>query len=169
MKQKIIYFFLLLSTNLFAQNKEKVADEGYELVLNTLLKHTVPEVSVVELKQKLDDVILLDTREDDEYQVSHIAGAKHVGYDFFSKNKVKSIDKDTPVVVYCSVGYRSEKISEKLIKMGYQDVANLYGGIFEWVNQGNTVVKGEENIPTEEIHAYDRIWGAWLKAGKKVY
>ncbi len=45
------------------------------------------------------------------------------------------IGEESKVVVYCSVGYRSEKIAEKLKAAGYKNVFNLYGGIFEWENQ----------------------------------
>ncbi|MEL6718853.1 MAG: rhodanese-like domain-containing protein, partial [Bacteroidota bacterium] len=68
---------------------------------------------------------------------------------------------------YCSVGYRSEKISEQLLEAGFKDVSNLYGGIFEWKNQDHEVV--DEKGATEKVHAYDRVWGFWLKEGKKVY
>jgi 3-mercaptopyruvate sulfurtransferase SseA len=70
--------------------------------------------------------------------------------------------------VYCSVGYRSEKVSEQLRQAGYQTVYNLYGGIFEWKNQGHPVVNAEGE-PTERVHAYNRSWGVWLKKGDKVY
>ena len=43
--------------------------------------------------------------------------------------------KSDTIVLYCSIGYRSEKIGEKLVEMGYGHVFNLYGGIFEWVNR----------------------------------
>jgi 3-mercaptopyruvate sulfurtransferase SseA len=66
------------------------------------------------------------------------------------------------------VGYRSEKISEKLKQAGFKDVSNLYGGIFEWVNQGNPVVDENGKI-TDNIHAYSKTWGVWLNKGVKVY
>ncbi|MDF9798803.1 hypothetical protein OKW21_004066 [Catalinimonas alkaloidigena] len=44
----------------------------------------------------------------------------------------------------------------------------MYGGIFEWVNQGQDVVDSSGQ-PTEKVHAYDRVWGIWLKQGEKVY
>ena len=170
MKKIFVYlFFVILCTNLFAQSNSSVNDEGYELILNTLLAHSVPEVNVQELKSELNEAVLLDAREEEEFEVSHIKGAKFVGFNYFSTDSIKNISKETPVVIYCSVGYRSEKISEKLIELGYKNVSNLYGGIFEWVNQGNEVVTGKDNKPTEEVHAYDKVWGSWLKEGKKVY
>jgi predicted sulfurtransferase len=75
--------------------------------------------------------------------------------------------KDTPIIVYCSVGYRSEKVAEQIIAAGYTQVSNLYGGIFEWVNEEQPVydTKGK----TQKVHAYNKVWGVWLRKGKKVY
>jgi hypothetical protein len=65
------------------------------------------------------------------------------------------------------VGARSEKITEELLKKGYSDVSNLYGGIFEWVNEGKPVYTN--NRKTTKVHAYSMAWGIWLKQGEKVY
>jgi 3-mercaptopyruvate sulfurtransferase SseA len=81
---------------------------------------------------------------------------------------VEGFPKQSNVVVYCSVGYRSERVGEKLLGAGYQHVHNLYGSLFEWVNEGNPVVDKQEK-PTQRVHAYSRLWGVWLKRGEKVY
>jgi len=169
LKNNFVLGLILISTSCFGQRYTKVNDAAYATMLNTLLAHSVPEISVEELAKEKENYILLDAREKKEYKVSHLKGAKYVGYLGFSPKKVKELSKDKPIVVYCSVGYRSEKITERLKKMGYQEVYNLYGGIFEWVNQGNNVVTGEEADPTKQVHAYDKVWGAWLKQGDKVY
>lgn len=151
----------------FIQSSAQVQSSAYNLTLKTLLSHSVPEVSVSQIKE-VKDVLLLDAREWNEYQVSHIDKATYVGYDQFEIGKLNSIDKKQKIVVYCSVGYRSEKISEKLKQAGFTDVSNLYGGIFEWVNQRNPVVD-EKGRATEKIHAYSKTWGVWLNQGVKVY
>ncbi len=140
---------------------------SYRLLLQAILRHSVPEMSVQEAAQHVKGYLFLDARERREYDVSHIAGARWVGYETFQVDKVGDIDKKTPIVVYCSVGYRSEKIAEQLLSVGFERVWNLYGGIFEWVNQGFPVY--DALGPTENVHAYDRKWGVWLKRGKKVY
>jgi len=71
-------------------------------------------------------------------------------------------------VVYCSLGIRSETIAHKLIKKGYTNVYNLYGGIFEWKNN-DFVVLDTEGSETEKVHAFNKNWGKWLTKGKKVY
>ena len=57
---------------------------------------------------------------------------------------------------------------EKLKAAGYRNVRNLYGSIFEWVNQDNPVVDNQGK-PTQKVHAYSRTWGVWLNKGEKVY
>lgn len=146
---------------------QKVQSGAYDLMLKTALSHSVDEISVDSLQQVQDSVILLDARSPEEYKVSHIANAQFVGYENFDSTGVASLDRNQPLVVYCAVGYRSEKISEKLEEMGFTNVYNLYGGIFEWKNRGNTVVN--ETGPTEKVHAYNKTWGIWLRKGEKVY
>jgi len=146
---------------------QEVKSKSYQAMLSTLLQHSVPEKSVSKV-EKDDKAVWLDARELQEFQTSQIQNAQWVGYEDFSLERVDHIDKDQEIVVYCSVGYRSEKVSEKLIDAGYTNVSNLYGGIFEWKNQGNVVVDSTDN-PTDRVHAYDRMWGIWLKKGKKVY
>ncbi|MDA0195786.1 MAG: rhodanese-like domain-containing protein [Bacteroidetes bacterium] len=157
-----------ISAGLWLMNRyRKVDNIMYEILLKSLLDHSVKEISVSDLVNQ-PERILLDARAKTEYEVSHIKDAVWVGFEEFEKNTVENIDRDKPIVVYCSVGYRSEKIAEKLEKLGYLNVSNLYGGIFEWINEGNMVV---DNLgeATDEIHAYDEEWGIWLSKGKKVF
>ncbi|MGB3607661.1 rhodanese-like domain-containing protein, partial [Psychroserpens sp.] len=77
-------------------------------------------------------------------------------------------DKNQAIVVYCSLGIRSETIANKLKKAGYTDVSNLYGGIFEWKNNDFDVYNSEDR-KTDSIHAFSKSWSKWLTNGKKVY
>lgn len=162
-----IGIILIISMFSFLPAAGQVQSSAYNLTLKTLLSHSVPEVTVPQVKT-MNDVLLLDAREWTEYQVSHLKNAKFVGYDQFEMDNLRLINKNQKIVVYCSVGYRSEKIAEKLKQAGYTNVSNLYGGIFEWVNQGNTVVDTHGSV-TENIHAYSKTWGVWLNKGVKVY
>ena len=136
-------------------------------MLKTLLSHSVPEISVDSLALIIADVQLVDTREQDEFDISHLEGAIFSGYDDYDSTIVDRLDTDKPVIVYCSIGYRSEKIAERLIEAGFTDVYNLYGGLFEWMNQGYEII--DDSGPTDSVHAYCRAWGIWLKEGEKVY
>ncbi len=136
--------------------------------MNSLYKETVPLIKASELKNRMDKVVLLDARAPEEFGISHLDGAILIDYNNFDKTDVIRIPKDTEVIVYCSVGYRSERIGEKLQQMGYTNVKNLYGGIFGWKNEGfNTVNK--YGRPTDSVHTYNKSWSKWLFKGIKVY
>ena len=139
----------------------------YSAMLRGLLRGSVPFVSVAQLRQQPAPV-LLDTREAPEFAVSHLRGARLVGYDKFSLATVRDLPKNAPIVVYCSVGARSEKIGAQLQQAGFTNVRNLYGGLFEWVNEGQPVYRAA-NRPTAQVHAYAPSWGIWLQRGQKVY
>jgi rhodanese-related sulfurtransferase len=143
-----------------------VSNMGYDLLLSTLLSHSVPEVSVDQIE--LGQYRLLDARAYREFEVSHIAGAIWVGYDDFDPVRLAGIEHQTPLAVYCSVGYRSERIAEQLRRQGYTTVVNVYGGIFEWVNTGRPIV-AENGTETKRIHAYSTSWAIWLKRGEPIY
>ncbi len=138
--------------------------EGFDEMCGEYISGTV---TLAMPQQVLRDTsgVILDTREITEYNTSHIKGARFVGYDYFKLKKLKDIDKNTPIYVYCSIGYRSEQIGEKLQSAGYTKVYNMYGGIFNWVNTGYTVVN-KKNQPTTLVHGYNQDWGKWLNKNK---
>ncbi|CAN5307070.1 hypothetical protein BH23BAC2_BH23BAC2_02980 [soil metagenome] len=164
-KRAFLVLFLISSLGGYAQN-------SLEKLLARHNSHSIPYISVQELKMlhKGNNVAILDAREREEFEVSHIKGAVFVSYSNFSAEEVSHMfkDKNTPIVVYCSLGIRSENISEKLKKSGFTNVRNLYGGIFEWKNNGYSVVE-MQGRETEKVHAFSPSWGKWLKKGEKVY
>lgn len=143
---------------------------GQSLAYKTLLKGYYDKdfpIVYPHQNQIIESAVFLDTREKEEFEVSHIQGAKWVGYETFSLESIKHIPKDEPIVVYCSIGARSQEIGKRLKSVGYKEVYNLYGGIFHWVNEDYPVYKNDEE--TVEVHAYSKVWGIWLEKGKKVY
>ena len=144
-----------------------VSRKSYNHLLKVMLKHDVKELTVSEAAAR-KNATFLDARELREYEVSHIENAIYAGYNFFNLEAINKIAKDNEIIVYCSIGKRSEDITRRLIKEGFTNVSNLYGGIFEWVNQGNIVVDCN-NQSTSRIHVYGRLWGRWLYKGEKVY
>jgi rhodanese-related sulfurtransferase len=123
-------------------------------------------VGVVTLKKwkEAQKVYILDTREAKEYTVSHILGAIYYGYDKPNKEALKDIPKDAVIITYCSVGYRSGKVAEDLKKQGYKNIYNLYGGIFNWANNGELIYR--RAIRTNEIHGYSKSWSKWVNTEK---
>lgn len=135
--------------------------------VNELISRSVPITTVSELAN-WQHVRLLDAREKEEFEVSHLPSAMYVGDKEFDLKSVADIPKSDTLVVYCSVGYRSEKVGEKLKAAGYEHVYNLFGGIFAWKNAGNTVVDSAQN-PTEKVHTYNKSWSLFILKGEKVY
>lgn len=156
-----LLFFLIASTS-FSQNK-------IDKTLRKLNKESVDYIHV-EALEKTESLILLDAREKKEYDVSHLENAIWVGYDTFQLDSVlqKVQNKNSEIVVYCSIGVRSENIGEELEEAGYTNVKNLYGGIFEWKNEGLPVYDSIGNT-TEKVHAFNKHWGKLLTSGEKVY
>ena len=140
-----------------------------EKTLNQLNKGSVPYIQPKEVQQD-SALVLLDTRKKEEFEVSALPGAHWVGYQQFDLEEFEKQwpDKSTPVVVYCSVGVRSEDIGEELMEAGYTQVRNLYGGIFLWKNQDLPVVDSLQQ-QTQRVHAFDKRWGKLLTKGEKVY
>lgn len=117
-------------------------------------------ISAPEAKE-LNNPLFLDARETAEYQVSHLPGARMIGYNKPDFSILNDIDKKRPVVVYCTIGYRSERMANDLRKKGFSNVYNLYGSIYAWRLAGFPLEDAEGN-PTEKVHTYDKKWGTYF-------
>ena len=165
MKNLLIIFLFSASYAVSAQQSQ------LDKILSKYNDQSVRYISVQELEmQRLSgSVLILDAREWEEFEVSHLPNAEFIGYSGFSTEKFSNrfIDKSSQIVVYCTIGIRSENIAKKIKDAGYLNVSNLYGGIFEWKNAGFPVFS--KNIETDKVHTYSRSWSKWLKNGEKVY
>ncbi|MDB5271386.1 MAG: hypothetical protein JWP58_4426 [Hymenobacter sp.] len=154
------------------ETADETASSGmlYKQLLRTLYRNTVPTVPAAALAQELATPaapLLLDVRTPVEYRVSHLRGARFVAFDSIATAEFAGLNRSQPVVVYCSVGVRSERLGERLHALGFRNVRNLYGGLFEWVNEGHPVVDAAG--PTTNVHPYSPLWSPWLKRGRKLY
>ncbi len=145
----------------------QVNSTAYQVLLESLYEKSVPLLPVDTVYQHSNQYVILDTRSYEEYAISHIKQARWVGYKTFPAISLQTLPEDTPIVVHCSIGLRSETIGEKLKEQGFRHVYNMYGGIFEWVNRGYPVY--HKDTVTNAIHPYSTSWGIWLDRGKKVY
>lgn len=145
------------------------AQESLSELLKKHNSNSVPYITVQELAMPKTQAIILDAREEQEFEVSHIKNALHVGYNEFDIKTVeqKLINKNKLIVVYCSLGIRSEDIAEQLKRSGYSNVYNLYGGIFEWKNHNFKVYNNVEE--TNKVHGFSKAWSKWLIKGDCVY
>lgn len=104
--------------------------------------------------------VLLDVRAQEEWDVSHLIGARRVEPNTSSEKIAAEISKETPIVTYCSVGYRSGALATKLREAGFTKVRNLEGSIFQWANERRPLER--EGQPVTTVHPYSSLWGRLL-------
>jgi rhodanese-related sulfurtransferase len=144
-------------------------DPEFKSELEKIYMADVPTITSKKyLQLNSDSVVVLDAREKEEFEVSHLRHARNVGYIWFDMRDIYDIPTDKTIVIYCSVGNRAQRIAQLMMRAGYKKVYNLYGGIFEWVNEGYPVyaLRGAQ---TPQIHAYNKKWSVWLEEGVKVF
>ena len=79
-----------------------------------------------------EDIVILDVREQDEYDKGHIPGAILLPYTRVEEQAEAMLpDKDKTILVYCRTGRRSKIAAQSLADLGYKDVRE-FGGILDW-------------------------------------
>lgn len=108
----------------------------------------VDEISPQEVREKMQDeedqFRLIDVREQEEWDRSHIADAEYMGKGVIERDIEKMVsDMDEELVLYCGGGYRSALAADNLQKMGFHDVKSLKGGFRSWTEAGLPINTGE--------------------------
>jgi rhodanese-related sulfurtransferase len=112
-------------------------------------KQRVRETNVDEVKARLDrrlagkdKFVLVDVREDGEFDADHLPGAVHLGRGIIERDiEGKYPDLQTELVLYCGGGFRSALAADNLQKMGYTNVISMDGGIRNWREKGYPLEK----------------------------
>jgi rhodanese-related sulfurtransferase len=119
--------------------------EGFLTVVNDA-KTRIKEVSVAEIRARLaanPDALLIDVREDNEWQAGHAKDAEHLGKGIIERDIETIVPaKSTELILYCGGGYRSALASDALQKMGYTNVWSMAGGWKAWKESGAPVEGG---------------------------
>lgn len=165
MQKRILYLLVFIVAAIVFTDLGK--HYTYSLLTNIVTNQAVPNIDADDLYALKEPYVLLDVRTPEEYETSHLKGARFVNYNTFQVDALADIPKNAQVILYCSVGTRSSKVGVELQEAGYTNVLNLRGGIFNWMNNGFQVF--DANGLTNRIHAYSRFWGFWLTEGVKVY
>jgi rhodanese-related sulfurtransferase len=107
-------------------------------------KTRVREVTVEDVMRTKDDVVVLDIREDREWNAGHMPGAYHLGRGVLEV-KIQQVlpDPATPIVLYCGGGNRSALAADVMQVMGYTNVASMIGGFRAWTEAGGEVTTEE--------------------------
>ena len=88
-------------------------------------------------QQAGDKIILLDVREESEFAVNHLPGARHLGKGIIERDIEQAHPHcDTELVLYCGGGYRSALAADNLQRMGYTRIFSLAGGYRAWKDRG---------------------------------
>jgi rhodanese-related sulfurtransferase len=141
---KNIFFTMALASALLftgcsnaQSSNEPVTSENNDQVINKDV-NVAEFATLVEKKEGL----LLDVRTNQEYAAGHLEGATQI--DFYSPDfqaKIKELDPETPVYVYCRSGGRSGQTAKMMKNLGFKAVYNLEGGIGAWQGSGKPVVQ----------------------------
>ena len=101
----------------------------------------VREVDVAEARRRMaEGAILIDVREDSEWDAGHARGATHIGKGVIERDIEQKIpDADAEIILYCGGGFRSALAASSLQKMGYRNVASMAGGWRAWEAAGGEV------------------------------
>ncbi|WP_394129821.1 rhodanese-like domain-containing protein [Shewanella maritima] len=105
------------------------------------IRPSVTEISI-EAFQAEPQLILIDVREDHEWQQGHIPNAVHMGRGIIERDIEKRFtDFNVSLVLYCGGGHRSVMAASHLQKMGYTNVKSLIGGYKSWMAAGLPIAK----------------------------
>lgn len=95
-------------------------------------KKRIKEITIADASERLKanpKAVLMDVREDHEWQAGHATEAVHLGKGIFERDLEKlHPDKDAEIIMYCGGGFRSALTADAAQKMGYKNVTSLIGG-----------------------------------------
>ncbi|MBC6995681.1 rhodanese-like domain-containing protein [Neolewinella lacunae] len=167
-----LLFPLLLASCVRAQEVPPRLATGYGPLDDKLSRLVSADANALSAREarSLKNAVFLDAREANEYAVSHLPGARHLGFDAPDYSVLEGLDKNRPLVVYCTVGYRSERAAELLRKRGFTQVHNLYGSLYAWKLAG-LPLEDAQGKATNKLHTYNKKWGSFVpdSIGEKVY
>lgn len=103
-------------------------------------KRNIQEITIEQMNILINegnDFVLIDTREESEWNEKHIPSAVYLGKGIIER-EIEHLypDENKKIILYCGGGYRSALAAENLQRMGYEDVYSLIGGISEWEEKG---------------------------------
>lgn len=118
----------------------KKHNDGFLLMVEDA-KSRVPEITIDDLFTVDKSFVLVDVREDNEWQAGHLPKAIHLGKGIIERDIETVIpDKQQTLILYCGGGFRSALAGDALLRMGYLHVISLAGGFTAWRHAGLPIV-----------------------------
>ena len=113
--------------------------------------------------------IIIDVREIGEFRVSHLNEALHLesAEAIFDAIADRGLSKDTEIILYCSVGYRSASVAADLKERGFTQVLNLEHSLFEWANKGYPMTSASGS--TDKVHPFNKAWSVLVDDSLHAY
>lgn len=113
--------------------------------------------------------IIIDVREIGEFRVSHLDDALHLESAEAISDVIaeRGLSKDTEIIVYCSVGYRSASVAADLEERGFTQVLNLEHSLFEWANKGFPMTSSSGS--TDKVHPFNKAWSVLVDESLHAY
>lgn len=105
-------------------------------------KASIKETTALEVQEQLargESLVLVDIREQNEWNLGHAAPAIYIGRGVLESQIESRVPRESPVVLYCASGNRSALAAKVLQEMGYTNVASMAGGFRDWVASGGQV------------------------------
>ncbi len=119
-------------------------------------KESIREVEPAQVEPRLDQVVLLDVREPDEYEQGALPGAVHLPRGHLEMQVEGRLpDKSAPIVIYCAGGVRSAFAAKTLGEIGYTDVESMVGGFNRWKDEGRPW-STPQSLSAEQRNRYQR-------------
>lgn len=109
----------------------KAHSKGFLDLVNDA-KRSIKEIEASDMPALLEQhpgLVMIDVREDSEYNAGHVQGAEHIGKGVIERDIEKMHpDRSEALYLYCGGGFRSALAAEALVKMGYEEVYSIDGG-----------------------------------------
>ena len=155
-----------------------------ESLLNGTSTYEEKDIASQKIYDRRNPVVIVDCRRKDEFEVSHIPNSKHLHFQTNAESllaflaeesdkhvNIDSVKEELNVVCYCSLGYRSSMLVERIDKLTKTNpllssknikVWNLEGSIFKWANE-NKQMKDLNDKPTKFAHPFSYTFCMFLQ------
>lgn len=125
------------------------------------------ELEFIVKTESREQIIIIDARSKEEYDISHIKNSRRTGYQDFSIERVWMVSRKARLIVYSANKNRSTIVAQYLTLMGFNDVQMLEDGLIGWKNEGNDIY--DKDGPTDKIHVGKKDNLKFVKSGLAIY